>query len=698
MARGDALNRVVAALAAQGRHLNREGRSSCPAHVGDDDNLSVKQGDRGVLLKCFSYDCSANDIAASLGLRIEELFDDYGEGSSGGAYCAPVIPTAPETPVAIARVRPEDAPPMSGGSDRFAALYNYTDADGYLTFRQTRAAIPPPGKKGILPFHLDADYKWQSGYPDGVERVPYALPEMLDAIRAGEIVLFVEGEKDVDNARKHLGVAATTFAFGAKTKVDPNLAKWFVGADVVLCGDNDDTGRAFMQAVGNALHGHARSVRQIELPDLPEKGDISDWIVAGGTTEALDEMLASAPAFVPTPQEILQPNGETNALRERRGPRTLAEWRTDTTLLTPPASVVPFLAWTGRITLLSAREKAGKSTLTAQGVAALTRGAPFLGQEPPARATVLWYAIDEPLGDTVRRFSAYDADEHRLYIVDEKPTPTELSQHIALTGAQVVVIDTLAELAAGSLDSDRDANAVARFIRPYTVAVRESGAALVLLHHTTKIGREYRGSVQLGAAVDVILTMWQAGAKAAKPGEDLDEEPQPDDGRRILHGKGRGGVTVDLRLSFDGARYTLGDAPLPLRVRILRVLLDGEAASEEIAGLLRVRKNSVQHELRALKSGGYVTGEHRLPARITESGRLLALGELVRPGNQQGTAAPSHEGAEAVAAEPSGHRLMVDGNRSGTVAVEGSTSAVPERVTVHLHGNRNDASREGKAA
>lgn len=40
-------------------------------------------------------------------------------------------------------------------------------------------------------------------------------------------------------------------------------------------------------AVVRALRDHAAEVQLVELPGLPEKGDVSDWTAAGGTVEAL---------------------------------------------------------------------------------------------------------------------------------------------------------------------------------------------------------------------------------------------------------------------------------------------------------------------------------------------------------------------------------------------------------------------------
>jgi hypothetical protein len=39
----------------------------------------------------------------------------------------------------------------------------------------------------------------------------------------------------------------------------------------------------------------AKEIRVLELPGLPEKGDVSDWISAGGTREDLLRLASSAP-------------------------------------------------------------------------------------------------------------------------------------------------------------------------------------------------------------------------------------------------------------------------------------------------------------------------------------------------------------------------------------------------------------------
>lgn len=269
-----------------------------------------------------------------------------------------------------------------------------------------------------------------------------------------------------------------------------------------------------------------------------------------------------------------------------------------------PAALIPGVAYSGRVTLLSAREKAGKSTLVGQGVAAFSRGGDFLN-ESLNRGRVLWYPIDEPAGDTVRRLHSYGADLDGVVIQTERPNAAEMREEIHASHANIVVIDTLGELWNGLIRSARDAEEVGPFLRPFVVAARESNTAMVLLHHTSKAGQEYRDSVQIGASVDIVLTLRMPGIKSEAEGGEWDTGRE-DDGRRVLDGRGRGGVNVKMRLAFDGTCYSMGDAPMPLRGRILNELNRSPASGNSLVTMLRAKRDAVLAELRSMLDEGLV--------------------------------------------------------------------------------------------
>jgi hypothetical protein len=190
------------------------------------------------------------------------------------------------------------------GRSEIVAAYDYRDADGKLLYQACRM----PGKK-FLPRRPDGNGDWIWNL-EGVPRVLYRLPELLDAVKRGEIVFIPEGEKDVENLTK-LGLTATTNAGGAG-KWRAEYSKHLSGANVVVLPDADEPGRKHAEQVAKSLRGVAASVKVLELPGLPEKGDISDWLAAGGTREQLERLAAEVPEWGPG--------------REReRGPRTRAQ-------------------------------------------------------------------------------------------------------------------------------------------------------------------------------------------------------------------------------------------------------------------------------------------------------------------------------------------------------------------------------------
>jgi putative DNA primase/helicase len=186
---------------------------------------------------------------------------------------------------------------------RIVAAYDYRDESGELLFQVVR--FEPKDFRQRRP---NGHGGWTCQVK-GTRQVPYRLPELI-AASLETPVWIVEGEKDVDRLAS-LGFAATCNAggaakangrTGAKSKWPPALNPFFAGRDVVIIPDNDDAGRDHARAIARNLAPLARSVRILELPGLPEKGDVSDWLDAGGTPDELTRLAAEAPLFKPWAQ------------------------------------------------------------------------------------------------------------------------------------------------------------------------------------------------------------------------------------------------------------------------------------------------------------------------------------------------------------------------------------------------------------
>ena len=169
---------------------------------------------------------------------------------------------------------------------RVINTYDYRDESGTLLFQVQR--FEP---KKFVQRKPDGDgwiYKVK-----GVRQVPYRLPELL-ASPPNKSVYVVEGEKDVDRLAT-LGLVATCNAGGAG-KWRKEHSECLKDRTVIVIPDNDDAGRDHAQKVAQSLRKNTtQMVRILELPDLPEKGDVSDWLDAGGTVEELLKLKTSTP-------------------------------------------------------------------------------------------------------------------------------------------------------------------------------------------------------------------------------------------------------------------------------------------------------------------------------------------------------------------------------------------------------------------
>jgi RecA-family ATPase len=152
-----------------------------------------------------------------------------------------------------------------------AAFYVYRRADGsnYLGVKRTSTKqFPQFSWTGTA---------WVKGAPAGV-KLPYNLPELIKA-PLDAWVLICAGEKDADTAAR-LGFVATTNPEGERKGAwAAELNAWFAGRKrVAIMEDNDKTGYAHAIEVANALRGVVADIRIVAFRELPEHGDLTDWI------------------------------------------------------------------------------------------------------------------------------------------------------------------------------------------------------------------------------------------------------------------------------------------------------------------------------------------------------------------------------------------------------------------------------------
>lgn len=163
-----------------------------------------------------------------------------------------------------------------------AHVYPYFNEDGSPAFEVQRFEAPGCRKairvKGS--YSLDLLYR-------------------LDEVRESATVFIVEGESCVEALRTPVvGLVATTNPGGAGKWRDAH-SKHLAGKKVFILPDNDDPGRTHAAKVAKSVQPLAASVKIVDLPGLPPKGDVVDWVAAGNDPLKIVELMDSAPLYEP---------------------------------------------------------------------------------------------------------------------------------------------------------------------------------------------------------------------------------------------------------------------------------------------------------------------------------------------------------------------------------------------------------------
>jgi Protein of unknown function (DUF3987) len=274
-----------------------ERRGPCPLHDGKHDNFAVDP-ETGLWF-CHSVCACGGDIVAleqaltraDFKAAKAEVFRLVGRnepeywhgsrrnGNSGGR----------------ARTKPNG----HSSAWREVERYQYLDGAGNLRFEVVRQERGQgvQRKKKFLQRRPDGKGGWIWNL-DGVDPLLYQLPKLLK--RSTEATYLCEGEKCVQTLEAW-GLLATCNPMGAGNWRSEYSAV-LRGRVVVILPDNDEPGQKHAAAVATALLGVVASVRMVELPGLPEKGDVTDWRDAGGTIE---RFRAQTAATVPLDEAAL---------------------------------------------------------------------------------------------------------------------------------------------------------------------------------------------------------------------------------------------------------------------------------------------------------------------------------------------------------------------------------------------------------
>lgn len=265
----------------------------CPAHDDAHASLSVSRGDDGRALVHCHAGCILNAILGALSMHASDLFHH----EAPATHRAATRTAKPAHRFDLPCLAAKSIARQVGGTPAGWWPYFRSDGDEALTVLRFNL---PDGDKTYRPIRPVAG-GWSIGDPPG----PLPLYRLGD-LNGTPRVYVVEGEKCADEAAE-VGLVATTSAHGGESAAKSDWAP-LAGRECVILPDNDKSGEDYARDVAKILAGLTppATVRIVRLPDLPEGGDIVDFLEARDAQAPEDlrreiEALAdAAPEWKPT--------------------------------------------------------------------------------------------------------------------------------------------------------------------------------------------------------------------------------------------------------------------------------------------------------------------------------------------------------------------------------------------------------------
>lgn len=376
----------------------------------------------------------------------------------------------------------------SGNASRPSATEQRRVAEFYYSadLRTVRLEPGPDGKtKSFVWEHREGD-AWLSG-DGGLEKPLYTNRIFRERNQLG-IVLAFEGEAKADLAGE-LGYAAFSF----KNLTAAQCAK-LAGLDVILWPDKDAPGGKQCNAAAKILRNskQPRLIRVIAPPaELPPSGDIVDAVrTLGWGKPEIDTLITQATEWQPPQPGTPSPTSAITRSFSEIKPEPL-EW------------LWPGRLPLGKLSLLVGDPGLGKSLLTVDIAARVSRGTSFAdgGQCEPG-AVIIASAEDDP-ADTIRpRLDAAGGDVSRIHVLEgmrvtlsdnstaERSFDLEtgiaaLEDALArIPGVRLVIIDPISAYL-GATDSHSNAE-VRGLLSPLAALAAKHNAAILGITHLRK--------------------------------------------------------------------------------------------------------------------------------------------------------------------------------------------------------------------
>jgi putative DNA primase/helicase len=460
----------------------------CPAHDDKKASLSINDGEKGVVLKCF-VGCSTAAICEALSIKEANLF--YEETRSVNRWESYLIKDTQGRTVAVRK--------RKGTGEKKELIWEL-----------------PNGKRGL----------------GGLKTVDLPLfgSENLKNYDRQRWIDLHEGEAKTWEARS-LGAQALGTSTGASAIPSRQVLASLRGFKVRLWPDNDEPGRQHMKRIDQELSALGIECVLLDTRCLPKKGDVVQWIESqlqtGTPRHELPEVFAQdeLPGLPKEAQPILANGHPTGTQQVPNTPQVdpfgdIPTYTIEELLaldIPERASLCgPFVE--NSISMLFAPPGIGKSWL-AEGLAlAVATGTPFLKWQTPSPRKVLLVDGELNVKDFQVRFQKMmkangkpTNGNLRVILANQSPSGTlpdlrtEAGQAFIesrLDGVDFLILDSRSTLFRYQDEND---SASWQEVQDWLQKIRKR-CAILLIHHANKAGQQ-RGTSALEVLPELILKL-----------------------------------------------------------------------------------------------------------------------------------------------------------------------------------------------
>lgn len=355
-------------------------------------------------------------------------------------------------------------------------LWKYVDEEGQELFTVAR-------------FDNNGDKKIRQCLPDGlswslngIRKVLFNLPAVLEA----KCIWMCEGEKCVDTLASLGFKPSTTSPMGAGKW--PNLDKEYGigkplhGKTVYILPDNDEPGRKHAEDIAQSLYGKTE-IFILELPGLPDKGDVCDYLEIYGPEKTASDLVSLAGKVKPWHPHSNFFSAEDLLATEYKQQPSIIE-----------SGIMPH----GSHIIIAGETGVGKSLFRMELSLYLVMGWDWLGFRVPTsrRIAVFQYENTEAMEKTrlermCQGLGIAQLPQNSLIYIDRKnrldlttkQDRTKLEELVRESVSEVIIYDCLSNLHT----SDENKNIAMREVLDSLTEVNAKvGTSCILIHHFGK--------------------------------------------------------------------------------------------------------------------------------------------------------------------------------------------------------------------